>query len=228
MRHGNGRLVRARTIVAIIATAVVGGMMFEEGRQRSSARPTSRVAGEQRHTGWIISGHRPATAVGRDRSHANLTHSALRSQSHGVIVDRLASAIVPLVPSGSSRVSARQYSDTHAAAIAFRTKEDISLTITCQQLSAPVYLSDITLDFSGDETQQWADGTQAVIVSHALPSALQIVLVRRHGSMLTISVSLGDNRQARAQLLTPWGGRESLVRLVQDTLNQPVADEIAS
>src|SRR5919199_1578958 len=158
MRHGNGRLVRARTIVAIIATAVVGVMMFEEGRQRSGARPTSRVASEQRHTGWIISGHRPATAVGRDRSHANLTHPALRSQSHGVIVDRLASAIV----------------------------------------------------------------------SHALPSALHIVLVRRHGSMLTISVSLGDNRQTRAQLLTPWGGRESLVRLVQDTLNQPVADEIAS
>jgi hypothetical protein len=177
---------------------------------------------------WIIKGHRPAADTDPGKRRADTTHPALRSESSGAIAERLAAAIVPLVPSGSRRVSALQYPDAHAATVAFRTNDGVSLSVTVQQLSSPIYLPDITLDFPGDETQDWAGGTQAVIVNHALPSTLQIVLARPSGSLLTVSVSTGDDQRPSSDLMAPWRTSDDFVRLVQGTLNSAVADRIAS
>jgi hypothetical protein len=216
----------SRKLGLLITLATIGAAAILIGSRGIREDPGEQAGGVIAVNGaqsghWIVPGAQaePANASG---SEASDPRKPLAEVVEGPRSKKLATLALGLLPPTFEATKMADYPSVDAAVVTLTSPDGAFAMVAVQQLTAPMPLEQITLGFSSDTLAEWSTGTQYVLVTHAMPQTLQVVIARSSGLMFTVTLGSQPAPGAVAQVISP----SNLLDAVRATLDNDVAGSV--
>jgi hypothetical protein len=212
-------LTAASALAVLMVTLVALALANLSGS--ASGSPQAHYGSAMMSRQWIVSTSPAISAV--PPGNQQTVHQAPTAVAGGgsqSMSSNLSHLAETMAPAGATLVNMQDYPTLKAALVTFQLADGETLSVAAQKLTKAVSLSTITLGSAADVLTTWPSGTQVVVVRHAEPFTVQIVIARQSGMLLTVTLSSATG------LSSPEASLSNLEAQVQSHLDASAADSL--